>query len=156
MKKIISFLFCFSFAVITLGCEGTKTHAVEGGVIGGVLGAGVGGIVGHQMHRGAEGAAIGAAAGAIGGALIGAQMEKPGQPQAAQPAGQPQAAQTQAVNPNQMSVQQVAGLAKQGVNENVIIDKIRLTNSKFSLSADDVSYLKQQGVSQKVIDAMQG
>ncbi|MFA5156456.1 MAG: glycine zipper domain-containing protein [Candidatus Omnitrophota bacterium] len=147
MKKIFAFLFCFAFAISALGCQGTKTHAVEGGVIGGVLGAGVGGIVGHQMHRGAEGAAIGAAAGIIGGSLIGAQMEKPGQQQtAAQPAA----------NSNQMTQQQIVDLTKQGVHENVIIDKIRLTNSKFSLTADDVAYLKQQGVAQKVIDAMQG
>jgi len=110
------------------------------------------------MHRGAEGAAIGAAAGILGGALIGGQMEKPGQPAAAQQ-GQPASQNTpasQAVNPNQMTIQQIGDLAKQGVNENVIIDKIRLTNSRFSLTANDISYLKQQGVSQKVIDAMQG
>jgi hypothetical protein len=55
-----------------------------------------------------------------------------------------------------MSIAQIVELTKQGVNEDVIIDKIRLTNSKFNLSADDLNYLKQQGVSQKVIAAMQG
>lgn len=151
MKKTLSLLLCFSFIIFGLGCQNTKTRAVEGGVIGGVLGAAAGGIIGHQMHRGAEGAAIGAAAGAIGGALIGAQIEKPG---AGQPAGTNQA-QQQAVNPNQMTTQQVIDLTKQGVNEDVIIDKMRLSNSKFSLTPDDISVLKQQGVSQKVIDAMQ-
>jgi hypothetical protein len=158
MKKALSVLLGLSFMAFSLGCQNTKTHAVEGGVIGGVVGAAAGGIIGHQMHRGAEGAAIGAAAGILGGALIGGQMEKPGQPAAAQQ-GQPASQNTpasQAVNPNQMTIQQIGDLAKQGVNENVIIDKIRLTNSRFSLTANDISYLKQQGVSQKVIDAMQG
>jgi len=49
-------------------------------------------------------------------------MEKPGQPAAQNTPP------SQAVNPSQMTLQQIADLAKQGVNENVIIDKIRLTN----------------------------
>lgn len=157
MKKPLFFLFVFSFVISCLGCQNTKTRATEGGVIGGVLGAAAGGIIGHQMGRGAEGAAIGAATGAVAGALIGGQIEKPGQAgQPAQAATEGTAVQSQAVNPNQMTVQQVIDLTKQGVNENVIIDKIKLTNSKFSLSAEEVSTLKQQGVSQKVIDSMQG
>jgi len=160
MKKALALLFCFSLMALSLGCQNTKTHAVEGGVIGGVVGAAAGGIIGHQMHRGAEGAAIGAAAGILGGALIGGQMEKqPVQPAAGQQGGQPtaqNAVQPQAVNPNQLTIQQIGDLARQGINENVIIDKIRLTNSRFSLTASDISYLKQQGVSQKVIDVMQG
>jgi hypothetical protein len=55
-----------------------------------------------------------------------------------------------------MAVQQIVDLSKQGVNEEVIIDRIRLSNSKFNLATSDIDYLKQQGVSQKVIDAMQG
>jgi hypothetical protein len=55
-----------------------------------------------------------------------------------------------------MSIQQVVDLSKQGVHEDVIVDKIHLTNSRFTLSADDVNYLKSQGVSQKVISVMQG
>jgi len=31
-----------------------------------------------------------------------------------------------------------------------------LSNSRFSLSADDIAYLQQQGLSQAVISAMQG
>ncbi len=142
MKKALSFLFCFSLTIFSLGCQENKTRAVEGGVIGGVLGAAAGGIIGHQMHRGAEGAAIGAAAGAIGGALIGGQIEKP----QAKPA----------VDTKQAFIQQIVDLAKQGAKEDAIIEKIRLANSKYELSADDIAYLKQQGVTQKVIDAMQG
>jgi len=158
MNRLPVLLFCLCFSVFSFGCQNTKTRAGEGAIIGGVLGAGAGGIIGHQMHRGAEGAGIGAAVGALTGALIGSQIEKPGQDggtqqgqAATQTSGQPQA-----VNPNQLTVQQVVELAKQGVNENVIIDKIRLSNSKFNLTTADISYLKEQGVSQRVIDAMQG
>jgi outer membrane lipoprotein SlyB len=115
-------------------------------VIGGILGAGAGyGIGTAAGHHGAEGAAIGAVAGALGGALIGGQMNKKDKTTQGQ----------LAANPNQMSLQQIVDLSKQEINESVIIDKINLSNSKFNLTAADIDYLKQQGVSQKVIDAMQ-
>ena len=135
--------------LLSAGCQNAKTKAVEGAVIGGVIGAAGGGIIGHQMGRGAEGAGIGAAVGVLSGALIGAQMEKGGQPaQTAQ--------QAQVNNPNHMSLQQIVDLSKQGIHEDVIIDKIRLSNSRYALTNDDINYLQQQGVSQKVISVMQG
>jgi outer membrane lipoprotein SlyB len=152
MKKILWSSLCVFILLLNLGCQSAKTRTAEGAVVGGVLGATVGGIVGHQSHHGAEGAGIGAAAGAIAGAIIGSQIEKPGQ---ATPSSQTGSA-TQAANPNQMSLQQIIDLTQEGVNEAVIIDKIHLSNSRFSLSASDIDYLRQQGVSQKVIDAMQG
>jgi len=148
MKKFISFIVCIFFVFLNIGCQNTKTRAVEGAVIGGVIGAGAGGIIGQQKHRGSEGAGIGAAVGAIAGAIVGSQIEKPSQSNQSTPV-------TQNVNLNQMSIQQIVDLTKQGVNEDVIIDKIRLTNSRYKLNVDDINYLKQNGVSQKVIDAMQ-
>ncbi|MDD2689217.1 MAG: YMGG-like glycine zipper-containing protein [Candidatus Omnitrophica bacterium] len=149
MKRILILFLCAGLALLTLGCQGSQTRSGEGAVIGGLLGATAGGIVGHQSHHGLEGAAIGAAAGALTGAIVGGQIQKPGQP--AQTTGT-----TVAANPNQMTILQIVELSKQGANENVIIDKIRLSNSKFNLTSDDISYLKQQGVSQNVINAMQG
>ena len=154
MKRTVA-LFLISVLVLsTAGCQSNKTNVAEGAVIGGVLGAAAGGIIGHQSGHGGEGAGIGLAAGVLTGALIGSQMKKPGSTaQGAQPAaGQG----SQAPSPNQMSLQQIVDLTKQGVNEAVIVDKIRLTNSKFTLSASDLEYLKKNNVSQKVIDVMQG
>lgn len=148
MRKIALLISCIFVISLSAGCQNTKTNAVEGAVIGGVVGAGAGGIIGHQSHHGGEGAGIGLAVGALTGAIIGSQIEKPGQ------ANQPAAGQT--VNPNQMTTQQIIDLTKQGANEDVIIDKIRLSNSKFTLGLEDINNLKQQGVSQKVINAMQG
>jgi uncharacterized protein YcfJ len=145
MKQIGLFTLCIILILSTLGCQSEKSRAVEGAVIGGVIGAAGGGIIGHQSHHEAEGIGIGAAAGALTGAIIGSQIQKPGQGPA----------QTNAQNPNQMTIAQVVDLTKQGVSPSVIIDKIRLTNSKFNLAANDIQYLKQQGVSQQVIDAMQ-
>lgn len=151
MKKVSLVITGFIFLFVVSGCQSNKTRVAEGAVIGTVLGAAAGGIIGHQGHHGGEGAAIGAAAGALTGALIGAQVNKPGQTNVS--AAQQTAS---ASNPNQMSMQQIIDLSRQGINENVIIDKIRLTNSKFTLTADDLANLKNQGVSQNVIAVMQG
>jgi uncharacterized protein YcfJ len=150
MKKIFVLIICLSLGLLASACQNTQTRATEGAVVGGVLGAAAGGIIGHQSHHGAEGAGIGAAVGVISGAIIGIQIQK-------QPAQTGQAAPaTQTASSNQMTIQQVVDLTKQGAHEAVIIDKIHLSNSKFTLTPEDIAYLKQQGVSQKVIDAMQG
>jgi len=147
MKKILTIVLCTMLMFINASCQSTSDNkTTEGALIGGLLGATAGGVIGHQSGHGLEGAGIGAAAGALTGALVGSQMKKAPQDTAS----------GQGVNPNQMTMQQVVDLSKQGVNENVIIDKIRLTNSKFNLSAEDLTYLRDEGVSQSVINAMQG
>lgn len=145
-------MLCVGIMALLAGCETNQTRVAEGSVIGGVVGATAGGIIGHQSGHGLEGAGIGAAAGAVLGGVIGSQIDKPGQKNqaTATPANQ------QASSANQMSLQQIVDLTKQGAHEDVIIDKIRLTNSKYNLTADDITYLKNNGVSQKVINAMQG
>ncbi len=150
MKKPISLTAVIVMIVLSAGCQNTQNRTGEGAVIGGLLGAAAGGIIGHQDGHGGEGAAIGAAAGALTGALVGSQVKKQPQPSSRQPAQSVQAA-----NPNQMPLQQIVSLTKQGVNEDVIIDKVRLTSSRYSLSQADIDYLKNEGVSQKVISAMQ-
>lgn len=151
MKKMMAMLICVTVGLASYGCQSNKTRVAEGAVIGAVVGAAGGGIIGHQSGHGGEGAGIGAAVGALTGALVGSQIEK--QDAAASSTGSQSGA---AVNPSQMTTQQIIDLSKQGVHEDVIIDKIRLSNSRFVLTADDIANLKQQGVSDKVISAMQG
>lgn len=149
MKVFTAVIVCFFFMMIGLGCQSTNQGAVQGGVIGGVIGAIGGGIIGHQSGHDVEGAAIGAGAGAVTGAIIGNQAGRSGQ-------AAPPAQTAPAMSANQMSIQQIVDLTKQGVNEAVIIDRIRMSNSKFNLTTDDISSLKQRGVSLKVIEVMQG
>ena len=146
MRKLSIFIGILFLVSATAGCQSSDTRATEGTIIGGLLGATAGGIVGHQSGHGLEGAGIGAAAGALTGAIVGSNIKKQGHKGGSS---------AQAANPNQMTMQQIVDMTKQGINENVIIDKIRLTNSKFSLSPQEVGYLKEQGVSQDVINTMQ-
>lgn len=146
MKRMLLLFVCFSVVLFGVGCQNTQSRAVEGGIIGGLLGATAGGIIGHQSGHGGRGAAIGAATGVLAGALVGSQIEKP------KAQGQEEAAVSQ--NANQMSLQQIIDLSNQKVSDDEIINKMRATNSKFNLSAVDAAYLREHGISQKVIDAM--
>jgi uncharacterized protein YcfJ len=149
MRKSIAALLSLAFLAASTGCQSSPNRSGEGALLGGLLGAGAGTIIGNQSRdrdKGrTQGALIGGVVGALGGALAGSQIQK-----------QPQQQSAQAVNPSQMSVQQIVDLSKQGVHEDVIVDRIKMSNSRFSLSQSDVEYLKGQGVSQKVISSMQG
>jgi uncharacterized protein YcfJ len=152
MKRMAAIVCIMAISMSQAGCASSPNRAAEGGVIGGLLGAGAGVIIGNQAHdrdKGrTQGALIGGAIGALGGALAGSQIQKqPAQQQAAQP--------QQAYNPSQLSLSQIVDLSRQGANEDVIIDRIRLTNSKYRLSQADIDYLSQNGVSQKVLFEMQ-
>lgn len=148
MKHATALLLCLGLIFVSFGCAENKTRVAEGSIIGGVLGAAAGAGIGSLSGNAGAGAGIGAAVGVLSGAAIGSQINKPG-------TGQQAAAPGQTANPNQMSAQQIIDMSKQGVNEAVIIDKIQLSNSKFNLTTAEVDNLRQQGVSQKVIDVMQ-
>ncbi|MDD5237423.1 MAG: hypothetical protein PHU96_00465 [Candidatus Omnitrophica bacterium] len=61
--------------------------------------------------------------------------------------------QTQASN--QVTMQQIVDWTKQGVSSDEIISRIKAANPRYSLTADDLGFLKRQGVSQRVIETMQ-
>lgn len=61
----------------------------------------------------------------------------------------------QAQASGQLTMQQIVDWTKQGVSSDEIISKIKVANPKYSLTSDDIGYLKKQGVSQRVIETMQ-
>ena len=137
--RIIAIVFlCF---VLFVGCESMGEKTKGGALIGGIVGAGAGGIIGHQSGHGGEGAAIGAAVGAISGGLIGNQIDKNDQ-------------EAKTTNPNHLGILQIVDMASQGVPDDVIIDEIRRTNSSYNLTSETITYLKENGVGDKVIDEM--
>jgi hypothetical protein len=50
---------------------------------------------------------------------------------------------------------EVVRMAQSHISDDLIIQQIRSTNSVYNLSAQDVTYLKQQGVSDRVVMEMQ-
>jgi len=125
------------------GCSSmnhAERGAVAGGAVGGILGTGIGAATGHP----GIGAAIGAGTGALAGGLIGHQEDKF------------ESRASAAIAAQQMSINSVVEMAQSRVSDDIIINQIHTTGSAFQLSSQDVIYLRQQGVSERVIGAMQG
>ena len=71
----------------------------------------------------------------------------------AQSSGQPAAA-SQAVPQLSYGVSQVVQLARANVSEDVIINYVQNSGNAYGLDANQILYLKQQGVSDRVINTM--
>lgn len=57
-------------------------------------------------------------------------------------------------NPNYMPLTSIVHMASQGVPDVVIIDEIKRTGSVYKLNSEIITYLKQNSVSDEVIDFM--
>jgi len=138
VKKINLLILAFTVISLLSACETTGTRTTTGAVGGGLLGAAVGGVIGHQSGHGLEGAAIGAATGALAGGVIGNQMDKKALEN----------------NPNHITLIKIAEMASQGLPDAVILDEIQRTKSRYNLNSELITYLKENGVSDRVIDYM--
>src|SRR5262245_59283494 len=134
------------------GCAGASKTA-QGAGIGGALGAGTGALIGKANNgKAGQGALVGGLIGAGVGGLIG--NEKDMQEKRANEE-QLRHAEAQAVANSQLTVQDVINLTKEGRSDDLIINQMRTTGATYQLSAEDVTMLSSNGVSEKVIMEMQ-
>lgn len=130
------------------GCQ-SASYAQRGAGLGTALGGATGAIIGHQSGQGAEGALIGAAAGAITGGLIGDAQDA---------RAERDAAIAQANYAQQMPAlnnQELIRMAQSGLSDGIIINSIGQRGGQFDLSPDGLIFLKSNGVSDAVIEAVQ-
>lgn len=130
-------------AVLLTGCE---SKAGTGALVGGGGGALVGGLAG-----GGTGALIGGAVGAVGGAIIGYTLDE--HDRAVMEQRSPQTLK-RIDNGQQLSVQDVKNMSRNGLSDETIMNQIKATNSTFNLTSDQIIDLKKSGVSQRVINYM--
>ena len=129
--------------ILAGGCS--HTSPTDNGVVaGGATGAVAGAIAGHALHNTCAGAAIGLVGGAIAGGLVGNKIEKKQAEEAAAAA----AAQAQ------VGMAEVIQMAQAHVDNSVIITKIRTSPTVYQLTSQDVLTLKQNGVSDAVVNEM--
>ncbi|MCC6420476.1 MAG: DUF1269 domain-containing protein [Gemmataceae bacterium] len=139
--------------LLTSGCS-TMSNTDKGLLTGGALGGGAGALVGSAVGRPGAGAAIGAGLGAITGALTGSaidQAEVRAEDRAVQRATATQVVQA---GPSP-SLEEVVGMAQQHISDTVIVNAIRQSPAPYALAPNQIVWLKQQGVSDAVITAMQ-
>jgi uncharacterized protein YcfJ len=151
-KKLVWLCPMLLAAVSNSGCQNpnhAESDAVGGGVLGAVGGALIGGALG-----GGKGAAIGAGAGALAGAATGAVVgnkEDKHEEKVQQAVAQAQAD----AAAHMLTTAQVVDMVHNHTSDTIIINQIRTSGSVYHLTADDITYLQSQGVSDAVITEMQ-
>ena len=124
------------------GCE-SLSHTENGALAGGAIGAGTGALIGNMTGHAGGGALIGAGVGALSGGLIGHAADQTEKKAVA-------AAQTS----HPLGMVDVVQMAQSHVSDDLIVSDIRSTGSVFHLSAQDTIWLKQNGVSDGVVQEM--
>lgn len=130
-----------------------RNDTVGGAVVGGGLGAVTGALIGGRKQRG-EGALIGAGVGALAGGLVGNATDRADQRQVA--TGVAVASQANA----QVAAQAVTNydlveMTRAGVSDDLIISTARTRGGRLDLSPSGLISLKQNGVSDRVVMAVQ-
>jgi hypothetical protein len=149
------------------GCSNLPgSKGTQGAVIGGLGGAAAGALIGKK-NRGV-GALIGAAIGAGGGYLIGASQEKVDKKKtdeakqasdraAKNPASESDVFKADTADLNNdgfVTLDEVVAMRQAGLTDREMIDRLRRTDQLFELSPEQQNYLRDRGVSQRVIDSM--
>jgi hypothetical protein len=137
-------------AACSLGCN-SPYRADQGALAGGLGGAGLGALVGSATGHTGAGAAIGAAAGALSGAAVGGALddiEARNRAEIAAHMGRPAPA-------GSVTVDDVIAMTRSGVTEDVILTHIRYHGPATPLRPADLIVLQQQGVSPRVVQALQ-
>jgi hypothetical protein len=131
---------CLVLTVISTGCQSDPSNTEKGALFGGLFGAGLGALAAGPHHA-AAGALIGGAAGAATGAAIGNCEDR-------QQAARNRSASTA------VAVSDVIAMVQSHVSDDQIIKDIKLYGVLARPTSNDLILLKQNKVSDRVIDAM--
>ncbi|HEV8291121.1 MAG TPA: glycine zipper domain-containing protein [Tepidisphaeraceae bacterium] len=152
-----------AMGISSVGCE---SKAQTGALVGAGGGALLGGAIGSLSHsRAGAGAAIGAGVGALGGYVVGNEMDKKDQKNrdvaAANSARTSSSNSYQSPPPSRvapttdgLSRDDVIRWSKDGVKDEIIIDRIERSGTAFRLTAADENALRDANVSEEVVRAM--
>ena len=132
------------------GCRALGPNAEAGTALGGLGGAAIGAMAGAPEGNALEGAAIGAVAGGLTGRALGNLADREDERALAQINYE-----RQQVALNSVSREQVIQMAQSGLSDEVIIGQIQSKGIPNPLTTGDLIFLKNQGVSDAVIRAMQ-
>ena len=138
---------------------GCSTMAGTGALAGGGIGAGTGALIGKVAGNTGAGAAIGAALGAGVGTAVGAEADQKERERADIRRVNAEAQVAAATTRGPLSIDEVIQMSRPSqtgakVSDDVLIDYIRTSNSRFDLTPADVRFLADNGVSDVVVRAM--
>src|SRR5262245_50986258 len=152
LEMAVSFRSIGALSLLFLAAAGCRSpyYADRGALTGGLIGAGAGALVGEHNGNALAGAVIGSAAGAIAGSAIGEGIDA-------------DIARNNAIIEERMGRQlagavttaDVVGMSQSGLSGEVIVTHIRANGMAQRPQAGDLIALKNQGVSDRVLNAMQ-
>lgn len=142
-----------SLAVVctAAGCQ-SPYAADRGAAFGAGAGAAAGAVIASAAGKNAlAGAAIGAMGGAITGAVVGEAIDE----QEARNRAAIEAQMGRRIRAGSVSMDDVVSMTKAGVADELVVNHIRANGMIAPPSANDLILLNQQGVSPRVVQAMQ-
>src|SRR5688572_27214440 len=148
MARRIHLALSLAFVACT-GCV-SPYYADRGALFGGLTGAGVGAIVGDAAGNAPAGAAIGTAVGALTGAAVGDKIDADLARSKAEIEARMGRQMQGAVTP-----QDVVAMTQAGLSDDVIATHIRANGMAQPLQVNDLIGLRNMGVRDAVINAMQ-
>jgi len=152
-RKVLGLMLGLAVAVSAVGCR-SPYHADRGALGGGLIGAGAGAIIGDRLGSAGAGTAIGAGLGALTGAAIGSELDDIEARNQANLAAIEQQLGRQ-VAAGAVTINDVISMTRAGVDDELIVNHVRARGTASPLETSDLIHLQQQGVSKRVIAAMQ-
>jgi len=140
--------------LLATGCSSMSNEG-NGALIGTGVGAGVGAALGSIFHVPVAGAVLGGATGMLAGDVIGRDIDKQEEKKAVQAAYNQQAAAAAEAQKSWPTLLQIQQMSASGTSDAIIINQIRATRAVYSLRAEDILWLQQNGVHDSVIQEMQ-
>lgn len=137
---------CLTGILLIAGCA-TTSHAERGALVGSGLGAATGAVIGHQSGNDGLGAVLGATTGAMAGGMMGENQDLREERDAA-------IAQINYQQSRAITNAEVVSMVQNGVGDQLIISAIQKRGGNFSTDPQSIIFLKQQGVSESVMQAM--
>ena len=140
----------FLLSLVATGCA-SPHRTDQGALLGGLIGAGTGALIGDASGNAGAGAAIGAGIGALSGAVVGSELDAI----EAKNRAEIEAQLGRQLRAGAVTTDDVVMMTQNGVNEELIVNHIRANGMIQPPSTQDLIYLSKQGVSSRVVAAMQ-
>jgi len=152
LSKTTLYVFVSCCLVLSLSACRSPYYADRGAGVGALTGAGAGAIIGDATGGSAgKGALLGAGLGALTGATVGSAMDD----MQAQNRAEIAAQMGRQVQAGAATIDEVIAMTQAGVDPRLIQNYVRTSGVAQPMSAADVIYLHNQGVSTDVIQVMQ-
>ena len=150
MHRTVPFVSALLVAAAMAGGCRSPYYADRGALFGGLTGAGVGALVGDAAGNAGAGAVIGSAVGAITGAAVGESIDA----DVARSRAEIEARMGRQMQ-GAVTSQDIVAMTQAGLSDDVIVTHIRANGVAQPLAVHELIHLRNMGVRDSVINAMQ-